>query len=218
MPSFIEENYLKALYSLTNQEEGVSASELSRLLKVSLPTVNSMMKKLSKQGLVYYEKYKPLLLTENGKKESALIIRKHRLTEMFLVGKMGFGWEEVHEIAEQIEHIQSSAFFEKMDVLLDHPTIDPHGSPIPNKEGKMAWNNYIKMTDCKAGDRVKLVAVTHSADEFLRFLNSRGLQLGVILTIKSIEIFDGSMLLSYGRRLNETLSLTVCERLLIEKI
>ncbi|MDR3653554.1 MAG: metal-dependent transcriptional regulator [Paludibacter sp.] len=138
MASTAEENYLKALYSLSNLKEEVNVSALSNLLKVSLPTVNSMVKNLKNQGLVNYEKYKPLSLTEKGKKQAALVTRKHRLTEMFLVNKMGFGLDVVHEIAEQVEHINSSVFFERMDELLDFPKIDPHGSPIPDKNGFIA--------------------------------------------------------------------------------
>ncbi|MGL6267435.1 MAG: metal-dependent transcriptional regulator, partial [Chitinophagaceae bacterium] len=103
MNSYTEENYLKALFNLSSDKGEVSANELSRHLGIKMPTVSSMMKKLAEKKLVIYESYKPLRLTEKGKKEAGLIIRKHRLTEMFLVQKMGFGWEEVHEIAEQIE-------------------------------------------------------------------------------------------------------------------
>src|SRR3990170_7406884 len=107
MASPTEENYLKALFNLGNDKGEISVSDLSNVLVVSTPTVNSMVKNLHEQGLVHYEKYKPITLTARGKKEAALIIRKHRLTEMYLVEKMGFGWEMVHEIAEQIEHIKS---------------------------------------------------------------------------------------------------------------
>jgi DtxR family Mn-dependent transcriptional regulator len=141
MASQTEENYLKALFSLADEKGEISVSELSRILEVSMPTANSMVKNLHEQGLVHYEKYKPLSLTLKGKKEAALIIRKHRLTEMYLVEKMGFGWEKVHEIAEQIEHIKSTAFFDRMDELLGHPTIDPHGSPIPDKHGRVIWKS-----------------------------------------------------------------------------
>jgi DtxR family Mn-dependent transcriptional regulator len=116
--SLTEENYLKALYNIANEAGEVNVAELSKSLDIKMPTVTSMMKKLAKKNLVHYESYKPLRLTEKGKKEAGLIIRKHRLTEMFLVDKMKMGWEDVHDIAEQIEHIQSPVFFEKMDELL----------------------------------------------------------------------------------------------------
>ncbi len=111
--SLTEENYLKELFNLSSGSGEVNVNELSKRLEIKMSTVTSMMKKLAEMGLVHYESYKPLKLTENGKKEAGLIIRKHRLTEMFLVEKMGFGWEDVHEIAEQIEHIKSGDFFER---------------------------------------------------------------------------------------------------------
>ena len=218
MHSYTEENYLKALFNLANEKGEVSANELSKRLTIKMPTVNSMMKKLAEKKLVHYESYKPLRLTEKGKKEAGLIIRKHRLTEMFLVQNMGFGWEEVHEIAEQIEHLQAPNFFEKMDALLGYPKIDPHGSPIPDKTGKMEWIHYEKLSSCKAGDTVKLAAVIHTTDDFLKFLTIRELQLGLKIKIKAIEKFDGSMVVSYNKRAAEMLSYTVCERLLVEKL
>jgi DtxR family Mn-dependent transcriptional regulator len=206
------------LLNLSNDKGEVNVNELSKRLEIKMPTVTSMMKRLSSKKLVHYESYKPLRLTEKGKKEAAAIIRKHRLTEMFLVEKMGFGWEQVHDIAEQIEHIQSPEFFAKMDELLGYPKLDPHGSPIPDKNGKMVWKEYSKLSECKAGDTIKLSAVINTSAEFLKFLNSRELSLGLKLKIKSVEPFDNTMVVSYGKRLSETLSHTVCERLLVEKV
>lgn len=218
MNSFTEENYLKALFNLSVDKGEVSAKEISKQLSIKMPTVNSMMKKLADKKLVYHENYKPLRLTEKGKREAGLIIRKHRLTEMFLVQKMGFGWEEVHEIAEQLEHLKSPHFFEKMDALLGYPKIDPHGSPIPDKNGKMEWIRYKKLSDCKAGDMVKLAAVIHTTDDFLKFLNIRELHLGQKIKIKTIEIFDGSMMINYNKKKDEMFSHAVCEKLLVENV
>lgn len=218
MNSLIEENYLKTLFNLSGNKGEVNVNELSKRLELKMPTVTSMMKKLAEKKLVHYESYKPLRLTEKGKKEAAIIIRKHRLTEMFLVQQMGFGWEDVHSIAEQVEHIQSPEFFEKMDELLGFPKIDPHGSPIPDKNGKMVWKEYSKLSECKVADMIKLSAVINTSVEFLKFLNSRELRLGLKVKIKSIEPFDNTMIVSYGKHLSETLSHTVCERLLVEKI
>src|SRR5690606_15613556 len=139
MVSSTEENYLKALFHLAAENGEVNVKDLSNALGIKMPTVTSMMKKFGEKGHVHYESYRPLKLTKKGKREAALIIRKHRLTEMYLVEKMGFGWEEVHEIAEQVEHVHAPAFFEKMSELLGHPTVDPHGSPIPSKEGELEW-------------------------------------------------------------------------------
>ncbi|MCK9450952.1 MAG: metal-dependent transcriptional regulator [Bacteroidales bacterium] len=138
MASQIVENYLKAFINHSNSEGELLISQLSTLMHVRMPTVNSMMKNLKKQGLVNYEKYKPLSLTEKGRKVAALVVRKHRLTEMYLYEKMGFSAEEVHEIAEQIEHINAPKLFDRMDELLGFPNFDPHGSPIPDSFGEIS--------------------------------------------------------------------------------
>ena len=219
MISLVEENYLKALFYLSiDKKSGVSVNELSKHLGIKMPTVTSMMKKLAAKNLVHYESYKPLKLTQNGKKEAALVIRKHRLTEMYLVQKMGFGWEQVHDIAEQMEHIKSPEFFAKMDELLGYPKIDPHGSPIPDKTGKMIWKEYTKLSECKQGDSVKIAAVINTSDDFLKFLNGKEICLGLKIEIKSVESFDKTMVVSYPKHPSETLSHTVSERLLVEKV
>ena len=214
--SLTEENYLKALFALSNGTDEVSVNELSKQLGIKMPTVTSMMKKLAEKKLVIYESYKPLRLTEKGRKEAGLIIRKHRLTEMFLVEVRGFGWEEVHEIAEQVEHVKSTEFFERMDKMLGYPKIDPHGSPIPDKNGKLEWKPCKKLSECKSGADVKLTGVLNSSAEFLKYLNSRDLKLGTKLKIKSVENFDGSMMVSFGKKGTEMLSQTVCNMLIVE--
>ncbi len=218
MPSQTKENYLKAIYSLAGEEGEVSLSGLSKRMGVSAPTVNSMVKKLKKEGWVAYEKYQPIQLTEEGRKTAALIIRKHRLTEMFLAEKMGFGWEEVHDIAEQMEHINSEALFDRMDDLLGHPTADPHGSPIPDKSGKVASEDYIKLSKAEEGDRVVLRALAHSSTDFLVFLNDKKLELGVEIEVLRVEPFDKSMTVSYGDFPSTMLSNLVCEQLLVEVV
>jgi len=218
MNSQTEENYLKALFTLTSEKGEASVNELSKLLDIKMPTVNSMIKRLSEKGLVAYESYKPVRLTPQGMKEAALIIRKHRLTEMYLVEKMGFGWEEVHDIAEQIEHIKSPAFFEKMDALLGYPKVDPHGSPIPDIHGKIESETYTKLSSCKEGAVVTFMAVSHSSEELLKFLNNRDLVLGCTITINMIEPFDESMRVSYADRKEEVLSSKVCEKLLVRVV
>jgi len=216
MASPTEENYLKALFGLSIETGTITVSDLGERLGVSIPTVNSMVKKLHEKGLVIYAKYKPITLTAKGKKEAALVIRKHRLTEMYLVEKMGFGWEQVHEIAEQMEHINSPMLFNRMDELLEYPTIDPHGSPIPDDKGRVEWKSYEKLSECKGGRSVRLSALTHSSTEFLSLLNDRGLSLGIQIKIAHVEAFDGSMTLSYKNHPSVTLSALVCERLLVE--
>jgi DtxR family Mn-dependent transcriptional regulator len=174
-----------------------------------------MVKSLQKSMWVNYEKYKPLTLTPEGRLLAASIIRKHRLTEMFLVDIMKFGWEEVHEVAEQIEHIHAPKFFERMDEMLGHPAADPHGSPIPGLDGKLQQQSYVPLSSALPGQKVELLALSNSSAEFLEFLNSRGLSLGLTLTVISRERFDGSMVLSYTDHPSEALSGTICERLLV---
>ncbi len=223
MNSQTEENYLKALFKLASQENEVSLSNLSKKLSVSTPTANSMIKRLHEKELVIYEKYKPIKLTQKGKVTAALIVRKHRLTEMFLVEKMGFGWEKVHAIAEQIEHIKSPIFFDKMDEILGYPNIDPHGSPIPNKEGQIEnkINTETKLSNCKEGDIVEIIAVSESSLEFLKFLNSRKISLGLELKVIEIEKYDGTMKVLLIEKNNESreeiLSKIVSQKLCIIK-
>lgn len=218
MASPTEENYLKALFNLANPANEVNISDLAQSIQVSMPTANSMVKSLQKNGWVVYEKYKPVLITKEGKKAAALVIRKHRLTEMFLVKKMGFGWEEVHEVAEQIEHIHAPKFFERMDEMLGFPTIDPHGSPIPDKQGRVQEFSYVSMATCIPGQSVQLAALANSSTDFLEFLNSRNLILGTELEIISKEPFDQSIVVNYPGHTSETLSEKVCEKLLVRVI
>lgn len=218
MNSSIEENYLKALFMLSGTKGKATVNEVSRFLDIKMPTVNSMMKRLAEKGLVVHENYKPLRLTAKGRLEAALVIRKHRLTEMYLVEKMGFGWEEVHHIAEQIEHIHAPEFFNKMDELLGYPTVDPHGSPIPSKEGVVIANPYLRLSDCQVGDQVELMAVGQSSASLLKYLNTRELALGVVIRIEQIEPFDRSIHVNYLEHSSIVLTPLVCDSLLVKRI
>lgn len=215
MNSLVEENYLKALFSLSNEHGEVNVNDLSKRLEIKMPTVTSMMKKLAEKELVHYEKYRPVRLSEMGKKAATHIIRKHRLTEMFLVEVMGFGWEEVHDIAEQIEHVKSPVFFNKMDEILGHPSFDPHGSPIPDINGNIRGEQYRKLSECKKGNKVKFMAVANSSENFLKFLNTKGLSLETKIEILSVEPFDGTMTITYGDRPPDVFSKVVCDKILV---
>lgn len=215
MKTLTEENYLKAIFHLIKPDSTVTVTDLSKFLNIKMPSVNSMMKKFSEKNWIHYETYKPLLVTELGKKEAALIVRKHRLTEMFLVKKMNIGWENVHDIAEQLEHIHSDEFFNKMDEILNYPKIDPHGEPIPDKDGQIIKQNLRKLSSCKIHDEIELTAVTLDTEDFLNFLNERQLQLGTLLKVEKIEKVDGSMLISYDH-LTTMLSKIVCDKLLVK--
>lgn len=216
MNSLTEENYLKAIFHLLDSENQVTVNELSKFLQIKMPSVNSMMKKFADKNWVIYETYKPIKVTELGRKEAAIVVRKHRLTEMFLVEKMGFGWENVHEIAEQLEHVHSEDFFDKMDEILNFPKVDPHGEPIPDKDGIIITQNLKKLSECKINETVILTSVTISTDDFLNYLNQRNLALGAEILIKNIEKFDGSMQIEFSDR-TEVISKMVCEKLLVKK-
>lgn len=215
MISLTEENYLKAIFHLMNEENTVTINEMSKFLNVKMPSVNNMMKKFAEKNWVYYESYKPLKITDSGKKQAALVVRKHRLTEMFLVEKMNFGWENVHEIAEQLEHIHSETFFDKMDEILDYPKFDPHGEPIPDKEGNVIAQDLKKLSNCEVGDQIIFTAVTITDDDFLSFLNEKKLVLGKKIEVLNIEKFDKTM----SVKINGTttvLSKIVCEKILVK--
>ena len=158
MASNIKENYIKALFYLPQNSEDISLSELGEELKVSKPTANEMIKKLQKEGIVISKKYKPIKITEKGKQSAAEIIRKHRLSEMFLLQVMKFGWEEVHEIAEDLEHIKTDKFFDRMDELMGFPKTDPHGSPIPDKNGNFNKPNYKRLSQMPVNTSVVVKA------------------------------------------------------------
>lgn len=188
-----EENYLKAIFHLKNEDHTVTVSELSKFLNVKMPSVNNMMKKFADKKWVMYETYQPLIITDKGMKEASLVVRKHRLTEMFLVERMNFGWEDVHEIAEQLEHVHSTLFFDKMDEILNFPKFDPHGEPIPDKDGNIIAQDLKKLSSCRVGDRVIFKAVTYSNHEFLNYLNERNITLETEMEILKIEDFDQTL-------------------------
>lgn len=218
MPTQTKENYLKAIFSIAQKGDVVSITELSEKLQVSKPTANSMVKKMELKGWVIYEKYKPLKLTKKGFKVGALIVRRHRLAEMFLAKIMDFGWEEVHDIAEEMEHLQSTKLFDRMDEILGFPTIDPHGSPIPDKTGKITKPNYLNLTALKKGEKAKLCGLTNTSKDLLLFLNKKNIKLGTELSVNQIESFDNSFEIQLRDKSVITLTFNVCQCLLVERV
>jgi DtxR family Mn-dependent transcriptional regulator len=218
MASNIKENYIKALFYLHQKSEDISLSELGEELKVSKPTANEMIKKLQQEGIVISKKYKPIKITEKGKQSAAEIIRKHRLSEMFLLQVMKFGWEEVHEIAEDLEHIKTDKFFDRMDELMGFPKTDPHGSPIPDKNGNFNKPNYKRLSQMPVNTSVVVKALLDSSTDFLLFLNNKSIKLGTTITINEIESFDGSLTVSYLEHSKIVLSTSICDRILVEQV
>ncbi len=218
MASVTKENYIKALFFLHLKNDEIALSDLSEELQVSRPTANDMIKKLQAEGFVKSERYKPIRITDKGKKWAASIIRKHRLSELFLLQIMRFGWEEVHEIAEELEHIKIEKFFNRMDEILGFPTADPHGSPIPDKNGNFDKSSYQRLSQMPVDSIVRVKALRDSSSEFLLYLNKKTIQLNTRIKVEQIESFDGSYSVSYDDQSNVVLGKSVCERLLVEKV
>ena len=218
MSTTVKENYLKAIYFLDREDRNISITELSNKLDVSKPTANNMVKSLQEKGWVIYQKYKPLKLTDKGRKAAAKIIRKHRLTEMFLFEIMGFGWEEVHEVAEQMEHIDSEKLFNRMDEMLDYPSFDPHGSPIPDKDGVVASQQLFDLSSIKPGETGRLMALSKSNKALLYYLNQCNIELGLRIKLIHIEPFDKSCMIKVEDRPPFMVSRKVAESLLVEKV
>jgi len=216
--SNIKENYIKALFYLHQKNEDISLSDLGEELQVSKPTANEMIKKLQGEGIVISKKYKPIRITKKGKQCAAEIIRKHRLSEMFLMQIMKFGWEEVHEIAEELEHIKTDKLFDRMDELMGFPTTDPHGSPIPDKNGNFNKPEYKRLSQMPVNSSITVKALRDSSTDFLLYLNNKEIQLNTKIEIKHVESFDGSLTISYDGNSNVVLGKSVCDRILVDEI
>jgi DtxR family transcriptional regulator, Mn-dependent transcriptional regulator len=219
MQTHSEENYLKAIYLLGKQgHEKISVTVLATTLGINPASIIDMLKKLTRKKLIEYDKIKGVKLKENGNKTALLIIRRHRLWELFLQNKLGYTWDEVHEIAEQLEHVYHDKLADRLDEFLGFPQYDPHGEAIPDKNGQIESKQHMKLSDCKPGDTIKLISVINTSVDFLKYLSSKALRLGMNIKIKSVESFDKTMVVSYNKRSSESLSLMVCESLLVEKV
>lgn len=192
--TFSEENYLKAIYHLTNQTNSeVSTNAIAEMMETKASSVTDMLKKLAEKDLVIYKKYQGVSLTENGKLSAKMIVRKHRLWEVFLVEKLDFAWDEVHEIAEQLEHIKSEELINKLDDFLGNPTEDPHGDPIPDAQGKIVKSDKQLLCDLEINQIGICVGVKDSSADFLKYLDKQGIALGSKIEIISKESFDLSI-------------------------
>ena len=189
-----EENYLKAIYHLElDTDKGISTNAIAKKLETKASSVTDMIKKLSEKEVVIYKKYKGVVLTSFGKKTAANIVRKHRLWEVFLVEKLNFSWDEVHDVAEQLEHIKSPKLINQIDAFLGYPTHDPHGDPIPDKEGNLKKIEKSLLSTLQKGEKGICVGVNDSSSEFLKFLDKKGITLGKQITLLEKEDFDASL-------------------------
>ncbi len=192
MLSFTEENYLKALLKITldSGNEEVGTNELANFLAIKPATANDMLKKLKEKELVDYEKYGKINLTTEGKKNATDVIRKHRLWETFLYEKLEFNWDEVHEVAEHLEHIHSQKLIDKLDKFLDYPEFDPHGDPIPNKKGELKVQFKKTLADVAVETSCKMVGVRDNSSSFLQYVVKVGLGINNTIAVVSKQEYD----------------------------
>lgn len=197
--TFSEENYLKTIYHLTTIiDSEVSTNAIAEKTETKASSVTDMLKKLADKGLVNYKKYQGVSLTQNGRLAAKMIVRKHRLWEVFLVEKLDFSWDEVHDIAEQLEHIQSDKLINRLDDFLNNPTEDPHGDPIPDVHGKIIKIEKQLLSELTENQRGICVGVKDTSSEFLKYLDKQGIALGSEIAILSIEEFDKSLRIKVG--------------------
>lgn len=196
MLTYSEENYLKTIYHLSqNQKKGVSTNAIATRIETKASSVTDMIKKLNDKQLVEYQKYQGVRLTATGLYSAKMIVRKHRLWEVFLVDKLGFNWDEVHDVAEQLEHIKSEKLIDKLDAYLGYPSEDPHGDPIPNAKGEIKKINKKILSELKVGQKGICVGVKDSSSEFLQYLDKQHIALGSEIIIAEIETFDQSFVI-----------------------
>ncbi|MGI4832251.1 MAG: metal-dependent transcriptional regulator [Janthinobacterium lividum] len=192
-----EENYLKAIYKLAEAEpeQDVSTNRIAAALATRAASVTDMLRRLADKGLLAYEKYRGVQLTAEGRRLALLTVRKHRLWEVFLVQQLGFSWDEVHEVAEELEHVQSPLLLQRLDAFLGFPAFDPHGDPIPAADGAVRRPAHRLLADLAVGERGTLVAVRDTSAPFLQHLDKLGLPLGSAVRVLSREAFDNSLAL-----------------------
>jgi len=216
MITLSEENYLKAIWAISlNTNEKASTNAIADEISTSAASVSDMLKKLQEKELIKYEKYKGVELSEKGGNLATSIIRKHRLWETFLVNKLAFGWGEVHDVAEQLEHIKSDELVDRLDSFLGFPKFDPHGEPIPTKGGKIPTTNTIPLNELQAGTKGKVMGVTLDEKSFLDYLTQLNISIGTKIELLEKISFDQSLSVKIENT-NQHISNDVAKHLLIK--
>ncbi|MCG3164586.1 MAG: Transcriptional regulator MntR [Bacteroidia bacterium] len=215
MNSFTEENYLKSIYKLVSGKEAVTTNAIAEKMNTKAASVTDMLKKLSDKKLIKYEKYYGVKLTAKGEKVALNIIRKHRLWEMFLVEKLEFGWDEVHDVAEQLEHIDSEKLVAQIDKFLNYPKVDPHGDPIPDSNGKLHIQKSQLLSTFRKNDNCLMTGVVDHSPAFLQYLAKASLTLGCEIKIKEINDFDRSQQISVNKATPVFISNEVAKNILV---
>lgn len=218
MLSVTEENYLKAIYKISERDgKAAGTNAIGSELSTTAASVTDMIRRLSSKDLVHYEKYRGVSLTDEGNRLATGLIRKHRLWEVFLVEKLEFTWDKVHELAEQLEHIQSAELVERLDIFLERPKYDPHGDPIPDAEGNFAPRVQIELSKLAIQEEGTIVGVQEDAEAFLQYLDKTGLVLGAKLKVLEKFEFDGSVLLLLNGSEQLTVSSKICKNLFVKR-
>jgi DtxR family transcriptional regulator, Mn-dependent transcriptional regulator len=216
MHSFTEENYLKAIYKITEKQgDSVSTNSIAEAMSTKAASVTDMLKKLSDKKLINYQKYQGVTLTGKGEKVALNIIRKHRLWEMFLLEKLDFKWDEVHDLAEQLEHINSDKLIEQIDKFLNYPKFDPHGDPIPDANGKIQSQKSKSLSNYKKNEVLIMTGVVDHSAAFLQYLDRSGLALGNEIKIKEVAEFDRSLQIIINKKNTIYISNDVAKNILV---
>jgi DtxR family Mn-dependent transcriptional regulator len=210
-----KENYLKAIYHLQEEDGVVTTNALAKELDTRAASITDMLKKLKTQKLLLYEKYQGFRLSPEGRKVAIQIIRKHRLWEVFLVEKLSFGWEEVHEMAEELEHITSKKLIDRLDEFLGFPKSDPHGDPIPDINGKMSPKKQVSLMELAINAPGLVSNITDQSLEMLELLKHKGISLGTRLEIKKRFSFDNSIELKIRNQPSITISENVAKNVFV---
>ena len=210
-----KENHLKAIFHLQQEQGRVTTNALAAALRTRPASVTDMLKKLKEQKLLIYERYKGFKLNTEGKKAAVQVIRKHRLWEYFLVKKLQFGWDEVHDIAEELEHISSRALIDRLDAFLGHPETDPHGDPIPDSQGRLQVRRQICLADLPMNKTVQVSGIASQTPEMMEVLQHNHIRLGTRLEIRKKFPFDDSLEVKVHNRPPVTLSARVAKNVLV---
>jgi len=218
MISHTEENYLKAIFKLSEKDNtSASTNAISKQMSTSAASVTDMLKRLAEKNLINYEKYKGVTLTKKGNTLATNLVRRHRLWEVFLMEQLNFSWDEVHDMAEQLEHIKSDELIERLDRFLKHPKFDPHGDPIPDAEGNFTFRKQILLSDLKEKEKGVIVGVNEHSSSFLQYLDKHNLNLGAKLIVLEHFDYDSSKKINLNERTEYILSSKVCQNLFIQK-
>lgn len=211
-----EENYIKAIYHLQQQDGNVTTNELAAELKAKPASITDMMKKLKAKKLLHYEPYQGFSLSNEGKKVALGIIRRHRLWEYFLAEKLKFTWDEVHEVAEDLEHVSSKKLIDKLDEFLGFPRVDPHGDPIPDQDGKIETSRQVCLLDLPFNKSAVVSHVSDQSSEILELLKHKNIGMGTKLEVKKKFSFDNSMEVKAGRQPVFTISEQLAKNIFVK--